>query len=155
MTSVNVTAVVISRYRCCHVSQAAWQFITRSHSTLACGCWSVLMSELSWLVFQGSSWFTLKVQCQQFIIQAPVQDIKFKCWRQRMTTNQLRIICLFPPSPSSLHFLSCWPEKEKESSVLSLLEQQIENSFNQPIYLTELASDKVSKVIYQKLARFV
>ena len=73
----------------------------------------VLMSELSWLVFQGSSWFTLKVQCQQFIIQAPVQDIKFKCWRQRMTTNQLRIICLFPRLLQAYIFWVVDPKKKK------------------------------------------
>ena len=110
MTSVNVTAVVISRYRCCHMSRAAWQFITRSHSTLACGCWSVLMSELSWLVL--TRFLVIYSQGPGSAIYYPVQDIKFRRPKQRMTTNQLRIICLFLQYPSSPNFLSCWPEKE-------------------------------------------
>ena len=102
-----------SRYRCCHVSQLC---VTIHHTvtlSLACGCW-----ELCWCrnchdwSSQGSSWFTLKVQGQPFIIQTPIQDIKFKRPKQRMTKNQLRIICLFLQYPSSLNFLSCWPEKE-------------------------------------------
>ena len=108
-----------SRYRCCHVSQLC---VTIHHTvtlSLACGCW-----ELCWCrnchdwSSQGSSWFTLKVQCQQFIIQTPIQEdikIKFNGGRekkQRMTKNQLGIICLFLRYPSSLNILSCWPEKE-------------------------------------------
>ena len=109
LRSSHVTGVVTCHDLCVTIHH----IVTLS---LACGCW-----ELCWCrnchdwSSQGSSWFTLKVQCQQCIIQTPIQEdirINLKCPKQRMTKNQLRIICLFLPYPSSLNFLSCWPEKE-------------------------------------------
>ena len=103
----HVTGVVT-----CHNS--AWHFITWSHSHADVeSCVDVMIGPhkvpRDLLPRSSVSNLLSKLQSKK-ILKLNSMEVEKKT--QRMTKNQLGIICLFLRYPSSLNIPSCWPEKE-------------------------------------------